>query len=98
MLDEDEEPDRIRDSEAVARRSIVLYSVVARACGAEREDILAWLAANGLIADLSPEERAFMAATEPSERAIINFSWHSERLIVLLWALGLADMPEPDDQ
>jgi hypothetical protein len=90
--------DRSRAASEVAGRAVVLYAVVAVAFGAERDEIIDWLQVNGLEDAVSPDERAFLTATDPSERAVINFSWHSERLIVLLWALGLSDMPPADEQ
>ena len=53
---------------------------------------------NGLFEDLSSMEARFIEDPEPSRREIINASWYSERLITLLWALGLASMPPADEQ
>lgn len=39
-----------------------------------------------------------MTASAPSAKQMIDASWYSERLIILLWALKLAEMPEPHGQ
>jgi hypothetical protein len=93
----DQEPaDRIRAAADVARRALALFSVVGVSFGAKREQVLPWLAGHGLSAELSPLVAAFLDEPAPSERQLIDATWNSERLIVLLWALGLADMPEAD--
>jgi len=43
-------------------------------------------------------EARFIENPEPTEREIINASWYSERLIALLWALGLTSMPPAGEQ
>lgn len=45
---------------------------------------------------LSPAEAAFLAdpLADPQRRA--DFTWRYEGLAVMLWALGLADLPRPD--
>jgi hypothetical protein len=91
-------PDEIRTAPAVARRALALFGVVAVALGADREAILDWLESENLRDELSPAEAEFMASVEPSEQQVVNASWYSERLIVLLWALGLAAVPEADQQ
>jgi hypothetical protein len=98
LADDEDVPYQIRSAAEVAQRAVILYSVVATAFGADRGVVLEWLVANGLADALSPDERTFISAADPPEKARINFSWHSERLSVLLWALGLAEMSPPDEQ
>lgn len=48
-------------------------------------------------AALTPNERDFMAAAQPSEEAIAKFGWRYEAAYLLEWALGLVDtLPFPD--
>lgn len=91
-------PGQIRSPPEVARRALSLFAVVAVALGGDREEIIEWLHNNGLFEDLSSMEARFIEDPEPSRREIINASWYSERLITLLWALGLASMPPADEQ
>lgn len=97
-LDDDDSPDVIRSPSEVARRSLVLFAPVRAALGVPRETAHEWLVRNGLAADLTPVEAAYLANPAPAERESINFSWQSERLIVLLWALGAVELPPPDEQ
>lgn len=91
---EDEE-DRIRDADAIARRALVLFAVVAIACGEDKQELTAWLRAEDLWSELTPTELEFLSSESPSERQVINASWRSEALVPLLWALGLLQaMPD----
>jgi hypothetical protein len=81
-------PDEVRSSADVARRSLALFSVVDLALGADRTDILQWLKDNGLWSTLAPSEVGFIDTPSPSQKQTINAGWLSERLVVLLWALG----------
>jgi len=97
-MDEDQPLDEIRSANDVARRALVLFSVVGLALGAERSAILGWLAENDLWSDLAPSEADFIDTPDPSPKQIINASWLCERLIVLLWALGAIDLLPPADE
>lgn len=94
---EEPEADEIRSPVEVAKRTIALFSVVDAALGSDRTEVLDWLNKAGLIGELSPIEAAFLNDPSPSDRVIVNASWYSERLITLLWALKLSEMP-PFDQ
>lgn len=97
--DEDLPPDVVRSAQEVARRALALFAVWGITTEAPRDDVLAWLDDAKLRDALSPLEAAFVANEHPDRRAIINFSWHSERLFVLLWALKfLETLPEADEQ
>ena len=50
----------------------------------------------GLGQVLSPMEAAFMAVEQPDAVELARFSWRYESLKTLEWALGLADLPWPD--
>ena len=91
--------DEIRPAEEVARRSLALFAVVGTALGAPRDEILSWLRTGGLWDALTAHEVAYLAQTNPPPKAHLNFGWQSERLIVLLWALGkLDELPDSATQ
>lgn len=92
---EDEVRDAIRPAHEVARRCLTLFAVVGTALGAPRDVVISWLRTEGLWGALTPHEVAYLEQTNPPRKAHINFSWQSERLIVLLWALG--EIPELPD-
>ncbi|WP_093308114.1 DUF4272 domain-containing protein [Variovorax sp. NFACC27] len=81
-----DEDDVVRPLQDVLNRTLVLGAVVASAFGAPCEELMDWLAAMSLSDELTPNERAQMTGAA-SEQMAINFSWQSERLVVLLWAL-----------
>jgi hypothetical protein len=60
----------------------------------------AWLTANGLDDEIEPRERAFLDRSlgAASDDEIAQGSWRAEGLAVLAWALGVAEMPAPDEQ
>jgi hypothetical protein len=90
--------DQPRSSSAVARRALALNAVVALALGDGRDELVVWLQDELLWQELTPNEVQFITATAPSIEQTIEVSWYAERLVVLLWALRLAEMPEADEQ
>lgn len=97
----DEEPvaDEIRSPTEVAYRALALFSVVGVALGADRPEIIDWLTQHDLWQKLAPSEAKFLDTSSPSQQQIINAGWLSERLIVIVWALGALDqLPLPDEQ
>ncbi|MGH7024611.1 MAG: DUF4272 domain-containing protein [Caulobacteraceae bacterium] len=92
-------PDLIRSADEVARRALALFSVVGLALGAERKLVLRWLRENELWSDLSPIELGFIDSSSPSRQQVINAGWWSERLVMLLWALGeVEEIPPSTEQ
>jgi hypothetical protein len=92
-------PDIVRSAQEVARRAIALYCTTGLAYGADRADLLRWLAENDLKTALSPYEAKLFAASALSERETIQVTWYAERLIVLLWALCKIDeLPPANEQ
>jgi hypothetical protein len=97
----DQEPiaDEIRSPLEAARRGLTLFSVVGLALGADRPEIIAWLKEHDLWKDLAPSEVGFIDTPVPSRQQLINASWLSERLVVVLWALGATEeLPPPGEQ
>lgn len=88
---EDGVQDEIRPAQEVARRSLALFAVVGTALGVPRDEVISWLRTEGLWGALTPHEVAYLDQTNPPRKAHINFGWQSERLIVLLWALGMIE-------
>jgi hypothetical protein len=80
--------DKIRPAQEVAQRSLGLFAVVGTALGVPRDEVISWLRTEDLWGALTPHEAAYLEQTNPPRKADINFGWQSERLIVLLWALG----------
>lgn len=89
--------DEIRSPQEVALRALVLFGVVGLALGSPRDEVLNWFEENSLRDGLSPDEMKFVDA--PSSEQEVDFSWHSERLIILLWALNLVEtLPGANEQ
>ncbi len=85
-----------RAAPEAARRIIALACVGAASNDLDlRQEILSWLAAEGIDSSLSPKERQFLVHPDPSEQDTINFSWSSEAIAVIGWALGLQDQLLP---
>ena len=96
---EDGVEDEIRPAKEVARRCLALFAVVCTALGAPRDEILSWLRTEGLWGDLTAREVAYLELANPPRKAHINYGWQSERLIVLLWALGkVQELPDSATQ
>jgi hypothetical protein len=89
----------IRPPQEVARRSLALFAAVRTALGVPRDEVISWLRIEGLWGALTPHEVAYLELTNPTRKAHINFGWQSERLIVLLWALGrIEELPDSATQ
>jgi hypothetical protein len=60
----------------------------------------AWLRAQGLDDELEARERAFLDAPLGSakDEEVGYGSWRAEGLAILAWALGVAEVPGPDQQ
>src|ERR1700722_4689035 len=96
---EDRVQDEIRPAQEVARRSLALFAVVGTALGGPRGEVISWLRSEGLWGELTPHEVAYLEQTNAPPKAHINFGWQSERLIVLLWALGkIQELPDSATQ
>jgi len=87
--DENEPEDKLRSAAAVARRCLVLCSVVAASHNEDSTKIVTWLKSEGLWDDVSPKERSFLQSKKPTNGQLINASWRVEALYILLWALRL---------
>ncbi len=98
-MEDNQSPDEVRSAIEVAQRCLAVFSVIGLALGAERAAVLAWLSENDLWKELAPSEAGFIDTPAPSKKQRINASWLSERLIVLLWALGkVSCLPSGDKQ
>ena len=98
-IDDDLPPDKVREPREVAMRAVTLFAAVGAALGAPREQIVPWLHEHGLWGELSPAEAMFLTTLSDDRQSRINFGWQSERLLVLLWALGkIPNLPRSDEQ
>jgi hypothetical protein len=96
---EDGVQDGIRPAQEIARRCLALFAVVGTALGVPRDEVISWLRTERLWDALTPREVAYLDQADPPRKAHINFGWQSERLIVLLWALGMIqELPDSATQ
>lgn len=96
--EEDYRIDTPRNAEQIARRSIVLASVVAVAHINEGEATIKWLKEENLWDEVSPIEREFLTAEDRAENDCVRYTWQIECLIPILWAIQKIDaMPGLDD-
>jgi len=84
----EEEDIIVRSEDEVARRSVALAVVAARASGLEPEGALEFLESRGLWQAASREEQTFLLNPDPPAVDLVGFAWRFESLWVLLWALG----------
>jgi hypothetical protein len=92
-------PDEARSAEEIARRALTLFGVVGIGFSAPQDDTIKWLRSEGLWKYLTPSELALLSVEHPTKQQLIDASWKSEALLVLLWALGKIDsFPPPNQQ
>ena len=93
---QDEYVEQIRRADAVARRCIVLYAVLAAGHGEPRDSLVQWLRREELWDAVSPKESELLLSESPTQRQHINATWRAEALFPLLWSLGfIAELPSP---
>src|SRR5579862_2763402 len=94
------------DAQRVARRALIISAMICRAFVDDdpeqnefSESIRAWVNRTGLIPELEPEEKKILYSPPGSmtRQQRINWTWRSEGLVVLAWALGLVDFPPHDE-
>lgn len=91
--------EEIRSAEDVAYRALILFCITGLAAGADRSEIATWLSEHDLWGKLAPSEAGFIDTPSPTHQQLINASWLSERLVMIIWALGkLRELPAPDEQ
>ena len=91
MSDHDDDAMSPRTPEQVAQRLLALTATVSRTYSAADSPELAWVKQHGVEAFFSDEERAFYQQPEPTEQQLVNFSWRTEGLVAVAWALGGLD-------
>jgi hypothetical protein len=91
---------RLRTAAEAGHRAIALLAVAIRAESLASGNALPVeeleRKLTGLRDALSPQEAAFLRNEAPSLGELPQFSWRYESLRTLEWALGLADLPWPD--
>lgn len=93
--DEEYEEDQIRSAEEIARRAIVLHSLVASAHGVDKKKIFAWLKKEGLSEDVSPEEWKYFENEDPPQQSLVNATWRVEALVGVAWSIGAIQDLDP---
>ena len=90
------ERDTPRSLVEVIERTLALGAVVAVSFGAPSSELTVWLEESELQTALTGDEREFILSDRRTSEQQMNMSWQSERLTVLLWALGkIESLPEP---
>ncbi len=93
------ERDSVRTAQEIATRALALFAVVGMGFDAGREEVTTWLHEEDLYEALTPTEKRFVANETPTRRELINASWQSEALLLLLWALEkVEDLPPANIQ
>jgi hypothetical protein len=89
MEEDVQNTEQIRDADAVARRCIILYAVVAAGHNEPRDQLVAWLRHEGLWEAVTPKESEFLLSKSPTRQQQVNATWRAEALFSLVWSLGL---------
>ncbi|WP_065219674.1 MULTISPECIES: DUF4272 domain-containing protein [Butyricimonas] len=96
----------IRDPEEIACRAaalfaVALYSEVMLSENPDREEGLGFVqrvdAGFHIMDALTPAERAYLDNPSPERHDCIQFLWRYECCAVLLWALGITELPYPSE-
>jgi hypothetical protein len=88
---DDDNLDRFRTAQEIARRSLALHCIIAAAHGVWQKEINEWLKQENLWNELTPRELAFMTQDERSRKEIIWMTWLVEAQVALLWSIMKLD-------
>ncbi len=89
----------VRSAEEIAQRAIALACVYGLSAEISREDLVDWLKTESMWVALSPKEIDLLTTNSLTSEQMINASWRSESLLILLWSIGLVeDLPHPNEQ
>lgn len=88
---ETDEKVKIRKQDEVVDRALALGYIGLKSEGLEQKDLSQMNYDFGISAKLTPNEKAYANAENPSEQQKIDANWRYESLHVLLWALGYVD-------
>lgn len=86
-----------KSASQVAQRVLALLVTIGKVH--DPVNCIAWMKNNNLQQFLTPAELAFIQDKKPSEETRVAFSWRTEALVSLLWALGiLPEMPPMNEE
>lgn len=89
----------LRAARSIGERAIAVWTLVLRSImPAQREALLNAFAAEADRHWLTDAELAFLLNEQPDPGDIVAYGWHAERLVVLIWAVGLIELPANDEK
>lgn len=91
LFAETDEKVKIRKQDEVVDRALALCYIGLKSEGLEQKDLSQMNYDFGISDKLTPNEKAYANAENPSEQQKIDANWRYESLHVLLWALGYVD-------
>ena len=89
---ESEADTELRSAEEVGLRISCLFCVVGFAFEVGDPVYKEYLREHDLWDHLTPEELSFLSNAAPDRKSVISFTWRSEALFVLMWAVRLFDV------
>lgn len=94
-LIEDENEVEIRDPKEIAARILILvYLAYISEVPEERENVIDFLKANSLWDKVSPDEKVQYQKEKLTNQELVNISWRSEAVWLLLWTINKVDKLE----
>jgi hypothetical protein len=99
-LIEEENEVKIRTAQEIAERILILvYLAYVSEVPEEKENVIAFLKANFLWDKVSPGEEELFQKDELTDQDVVNISWRSEAVWLLLWTIKKVDKLElPTEQ
>lgn len=88
----------LRTQDEVVDRALALCLIGLKSEGLEKKQLALMEKEFGITAKLSPVEKDYINAVQPTEQQTIDANWRYESLHVLLWALGYIDSLKYPDQ
>ncbi|WP_185154181.1 DUF4272 domain-containing protein [Fulvivirga sp. M361] len=89
---------KIRTPREIGLRILCLFGVAAASHGVDSSIIIEWLKRESVFSSLSREEKTYLQKNDKSENENFQFSWRSECIWLLLWAIGKVQRDLPTAQ
>jgi len=98
MTEENNQDVQLRSAKEVAERCLALLAIIQHS-NKSQQNFISWFKENNIANYFSYEEKLFFESSKPTEEQLIAFSWRSEALLPLLWALGhIEKLPPLNEQ
>jgi hypothetical protein len=90
--------EELRSSDDIAQRTMALACVYGLSINVPRNELINWLDREAIRSALSPAEADLFEMVALTEQQLIDISWRSEAIVMLLWSVGFIPKLPPENE